>query len=391
MSKAVSIIAGVSCEVPLRTINLFVLDNLCLLRDSHRLKSVLEIAERLIGLHAKRPQTPYLSLLARLPGFSPAQLDDALYRERTLLRAHCMRGTVHMLPLSQYRTVLSATAGQLNGMYERAFESLSDKQTVEQEVLQLIRERGPMARSEVAVGLPSKVDERDLYRILNELCTNGILVKATVKGSWRTSVYNYELLDRWQPSIPAGEDDRLAALTQLIEWYVAAYAPVTLKDISWWSGVSQAQVKAALARIERPIVQAHFEHLNGEALIFEDELSRLESWEPPRTPQVALLPSFDSYVIAYADRERYIDQAHYSKVFKRVSGIIEPVVLFDGVIKGTWKYSTVDGQLPIEMFDERMERKARAQMERVIAETVDFLKKADEGTGNNSQEMFGED
>lgn len=391
MSKAVSIIDGVSCKVPLRTLNLFVLDNLCLLRDAHSRKSVLEIAERLIGLHAKRPQTPYLSLFARLPCFAPAQLDDALYRERTLLRAHCMRGTVHMLPLSQYRTVLSATDGQLKGMYERAFDGLSDKQTVERAVLQLIRARGPMARSEVAAALPAKVGERDLYRILNELCTKGILVKATVKGSWRTSVYNYELLDRWQPSIPAGEVDRLAALTKLIEWYLAAYAPVTLKDISWWSGVSQAQVKAALARIERPIVTAHFESLNGEALIFKDELARLESWETPRTPQVSLLPSFDSYVIAYADRDRYIDRAHYSKVFKRVSGIIEPVVLVDGFIKGTWKYSPTDGQVPLELFDERMERKAHAQMKRVVAETAEFLTRADEGTGNSPQEMFVED
>lgn len=391
MSKAVSSLASVSCKASLRAINLFVLDNLFLLRDAQSRKSITEIAERLIGLHAKRPQTPYLSLLARLPGFAPAQLDQVLYKERTLLRAHCMRGTVHMLPLSQYRTVLDATAGQLDGMYGRAFEGLGDKQTVERAVLGLIRARGPMTRSEVASALPSKVDERDLYRILNELCTRGILVKATVKGSWRTSVYNYELLERWQPSIPAGEDDRLSALTKLLGWYVAAYAPVTLKDISWWSGVSQAQVKAALARIERPIVTAHFESLEGEALIFKDELARLESREPPRTPHVALLPSFDSYVIAYADRDRYIDRAHYSKVFKRVSGIIEPVIIFDGVIKGTWKYSATGGQIPIELFDGRPERKTLGQLEKVVAETADFLTRADEATANNAQEQSSED
>ena len=36
-----------------------------------------------------------------------------------------------------------------------------------------------------------------------------------------------------------------------------------------------------------------------------------------------MLPSFDPYIMAYIDRERYIDQAHYDRVFKGVAGIIE--------------------------------------------------------------------
>src|SRR6476620_3461389 len=40
----------------------------------------------LVGLHATDPATPSLSLWARLPGFSVADLDTALYRRRSLVK-----------------------------------------------------------------------------------------------------------------------------------------------------------------------------------------------------------------------------------------------------------------------------------------------------------------
>jgi hypothetical protein len=379
MPKAATLVDAATCEVPLRTISLFVLDNLLVSGEGGR--SVLEVAERLVGLHAKRPQTPYLSLFARLPGFSPADLDAALYRDRTLLRAHCMRGTVHMLPLSQYRTVLAATAGQLDGMYRRAFGGLEGKEKIERSVLELIRRRGPMTRAEVAGALPMAVDERDLYRLINELCTRGILVKAGVTGPWRSSVYYYEFLDRWQPSLPPAREDVEATRAELIAWYLAAYAPATLKDVSWWSGLSQAQVRKALSESERPVRRVRFEALEGEALIYADELERLQSWVPPREPQVTLLPSFDPYVIAYIDRGRYINGKFYEKVFRGVSGIIEPVVLVDGRIVGTWKYTVAGGALPVELFGGESKPSVGKRIDRAAAEMARFLRRADEESG----------
>jgi hypothetical protein len=391
MSKAVPRVTTVKSKVSRRTMNLFVLENLGILKGSNERKSVLDVAERLVGLHAKRPQAPYLSLYARLTDFSPAELDRALYRDRTLLRAHCMRGTVHMLPLSQYRSVLTATKGQLSGMYRRAFDKLEGKHTIENAVLKLIEARGPMTRSEMADSLPMNVEERDLYRIVNELCTNGALVKANVNGSWRSGIYYYELLHRWQPLIPSGETDVLSAQTELVGSYLAAYAPATIKDISWWTGLNQVQVKNALSRVARPFECVHFESLDCDAFIYSDELVRLERWRPARDPHVTLLPSFDPYVIAYADRHRYIDIKNYSKVFKAVSGIIEPVILLDGRIVGTWKYSTKGGELPLELFKTEAKRLPKKKLDRVVTEMMSFLRTADMETGWGKQDTAKEE
>lgn len=66
------------CTVDLRTLNLFVLRKQFLLPEAPA-QNVLQVAERLVGLHAKRPQTPYLALYARLPDFTASQLDGLMY------------------------------------------------------------------------------------------------------------------------------------------------------------------------------------------------------------------------------------------------------------------------------------------------------------------------
>jgi Winged helix DNA-binding domain len=48
----------------------------------------------LVGLHATDPATPYLSLWARLPGFTVADLDAELFERRTLVKHLAMRRTL---------------------------------------------------------------------------------------------------------------------------------------------------------------------------------------------------------------------------------------------------------------------------------------------------------
>lgn len=343
--------SGLRSRAELRKINLFVLRKLHLLDETgSAAASLLRIAEDLVGLHAKRPQTPYLSLLARLPGLRPQQVHEALYRRRALLRAHCMRGTVHLLPLSQYETILTATRGQLDGMYRRAFLNLSNKAKIEAEVYALIESRGALSHAEIARLLPLTVEERDLYRLLNELCTRGLLVKATVRGSWRSSIYNYEILERWQPRIPAGETDVERARAALVKWYLTAYGPATLADICWWTGLRQAEVKKAINNSGSLVESLFFEALNQMAWMLAEELEDFENWIPPGAPQVNLLPGFDPYVMAYIERRRYIGTENYGRVFKGVAGLIEPVVTCDGEIVGTWKYNAKGDTVPLMIF-----------------------------------------
>ncbi len=346
MPKTVTPVGNIS----LRTLNLFILRKLFLLPESAA-TNTMQVAERLLGLHAKRPQTPYLMLQARLPDFTPEQLDDLLYQQRALLRAHAMRGTVHMLPLSQYRLILTATAGQLDAMYRRAFKYLNNKQTIIEAILEAVRQQGALLIEEIRAALPLDVDKRDLYHLVNYLCTNGVLVKSTVRGTWRNSVYRYELLADWQPNIPDSDLDTPTARAKLIEGYLTAYGPATMDDIVWWTGLTKMEVKKGMRSLAQNYVSAYFEALNDEAYLLQDDHKVLGAWRPPDEPQITFLPSFDAYVIAYIKRKRLIDESYYDRIFKGVAGIIEPVILVNGRIIGTWKYIVEGEGVATELFE----------------------------------------
>ena len=56
----------------------------------------LQMVEHLIGLQAQENLPPYLSLAARIEGFDPLELSDALER-KAAVRFLTMRGTIHVL------------------------------------------------------------------------------------------------------------------------------------------------------------------------------------------------------------------------------------------------------------------------------------------------------
>ena len=64
-------------------------------------KSVLEASHHLLGLQAQVPNSPYLSLHARLERFEKADLTSALER-REVVRVPSLRSTLHLVTSSDY-------------------------------------------------------------------------------------------------------------------------------------------------------------------------------------------------------------------------------------------------------------------------------------------------
>ena len=61
--------------------------------------SVEEAAASMVGLHSSDPASVYLSAWARVEGFEPADLEDALYHRRALVRMLGMRRTLFVVPV----------------------------------------------------------------------------------------------------------------------------------------------------------------------------------------------------------------------------------------------------------------------------------------------------
>jgi hypothetical protein len=75
--------------------------------------SISEAIGSLIGLHATDPATPYLSLWARLPGFTVADLDAALYQQRTVVKHLAMRRTLWTVRSDDLKWIQSAASDRV--------------------------------------------------------------------------------------------------------------------------------------------------------------------------------------------------------------------------------------------------------------------------------------
>jgi Winged helix DNA-binding domain len=137
----------------------------------------------------------------------------------------------------------------------------------------------------------------------------------------------YALLDeRVPPTRPLTRDEALAELTRR---YFTSHGPVTIPDFVWWSGLTGADARAGLAAV-------------GAALTSE-EINERTYWFAPSAPPAAppapvayLLPNYDEYIVAYADRSAVHDATAHA-LDARGNVLFSHTIVVDGRVVGTWK------------------------------------------------------
>ena len=80
-----------------RTLNRTLLARQLLLEPAEM--APLDAAEHLVGLQAQLPTSPYIALRARLAGFDPAVMSQAM-EDRRAVRIVLMRGTIHLVSIA---------------------------------------------------------------------------------------------------------------------------------------------------------------------------------------------------------------------------------------------------------------------------------------------------
>jgi hypothetical protein len=147
--------------------------------------------------------------------------------------------------------------------------------------------------------------------------------------------------------------DGEAAAEQLLRRYLGAFGPATRADVSRWTGLPQAALEPAFARLR--------------LRRFRDERDR-ELFDLPRAPlpragtaaPVRFLPKWDSALLAYDDRSRILPDDLRRTVIQK-NGDVQPTFLVDGVVAGLWR---LDGdRVELEPF-EPLSSRARASVAR---------------------------
>jgi hypothetical protein len=133
-------------------------------------------------------------------------------------------------------------------------------------------------------------------------------------------------MDRW---VDGGLEPWPAerARAELVRRWLGAYGPGTVRDVQWWTGWTVARTKTALQAVGAVEVELE-DGRTGHVLPGDDAPT------PTSAPWVALLPALDSTIMAWKEREWYID-GHYPELFDR-AGNAGPTAWVDGRAVGLW-------------------------------------------------------
>ena len=327
------------------------------LTSTARAEGAREVARDVVALHATDPASVFLAAFARMRSPASADVERALYDERTLVRMLGMRRTVFVVPVELAPVVQSACTRAIAVKERRKLVGFIEDsriakdagrwlRKVERETLAALVASGeatatelaeevPALRRQLVVGKGTKWETRQAVssRVLFQLAAEGRIVRGRPRGSWTSSQYRWAPIETWLGG-PGEPWSTAAAQAELARRWLAAFGPATAADLKWWTGWTAAEVRAAVAEVGAAEVG-----LGGvTGLVLADDLEPVAAPDP----WVALLPGLDPTVMGWSKRAWYLG-AHAPALFDR-SGNPGPTVWCDGRVVGGWA-QRVDGEV----------------------------------------------
>ena len=321
-----------------------------------------ELARGLVGLHATDPATVFLAARAR--GVEAAELERALYEERSVLRMIGMRRTLFVLPLDIAAVVQAACTESILAVSRRRYAKLiegagiaSDGEKWLDEVgaktLRALEARGEAYAVELSADVPQLREKFHFGEgktwasstgmtswVLFLLAAEGHVVRGRPRGAWTSSQW------RWVPAA-SWFDEPLARLepeparVELASRWLAAFGPATVTDLKWWTGWTLTQTRAALGAIEA--VEVDLDGVSGFVLPGDVEPA------PEPEPWAAFLPSLDPTVMGWKERDWYLGE-HAPVLFDR-NGNAGPTVWWNGRVVGGWARRK-DGEVAFRLLED---------------------------------------
>jgi hypothetical protein len=299
-----------------------------------------DVVAAMCGAHAQVLSAAELSIGIRIPGSSRAEIRDALWRERSLVKTYGPRGTVHLLPtgdLPMWCGALAAippvrsvhdrnellTPDQTDAVVAAIGSALADAElTVDELTEAVVAIAGPWAGDPVMEAFQGKWPR--WRRATSTAANRGALCFGPNRGVRVT----YTSPHRWLPGLRPLEGP--TAHRELLKRYLHAYGPATPLHFAQWLNAPRrwaTELFDALAGELEPV------EVDGRA----GWVAAGDAAPPPAPPGgVRLLPYFDAYAVGGQPRELLFPGRAAERALAGGQAGNFPVLLVDGVVAGVW-------------------------------------------------------
>lgn len=351
-------------QIDLRTISRFRLRRHHLLDDAPA--DAVTICGDVCGVQAQVMSSAFLQLWARNHAIRRGEIDEALWRSRTLVKTSLMRQTLHLIPAVEFPLYIAALKPSLMAGALRIMAKFGIDRDEAEALTTLIMDAlssGPLGRPAINAAVRPKVSKRvrswmdNVWSIVRMPVAEGLICY----GRGDSKEVSFIRVDRWLPNLKSNPLSETEAQSTLFRKYLSAYGPATPTDFSHWSGIPMQKVKPVFATLE-----SELEEIPGDGksfVMFREDVAVLNRSSGKQTC-IRLLPSFDTYLLAHRVKDHLLSAKHYKRVYRN-QGWISPVVLIDGAVAGVWSHKFQNQKLLIEIDSfGLLSRTARAAVER---------------------------
>lgn len=302
--------------------------NYYVLKKQHltsKFDNVLKCVEDIAGLNSVVATTPYLSLFNRIKDFKKSMLNNEMYEKKRLYRLRLMRSTLfivtrNFLPIA-YSATIDRTQKRLVSFQK--YYKLTEKE-FEELKKEIINVLGKGEKTAVEIRKESKRNIR-ISLILRFLMEDVPLLRGRPLGTWKGEQFRYSLLSK---NIKLKMNKEKAKIL-LVEKFLEAFGPATLKDFVWWSGFTKKESEKISDKIETI-------DIGEDLLLLKKEAKEFKNFKPSGE-SLSLLSAFDQYVITYKYSicPRLINEKYLNKIYNKYGELHNPIIR-NGRIVGKW-------------------------------------------------------
>ncbi len=308
----------------------------------------ITISRDVCGIQAQVMSAAQIALWARNHNIARAAIGAGLWQERSLVKTSLMRQTLHLIPAGEFSLYISAikksrVTAVLNIMAKFGI-TMKEVDAFTAAIMDALAP-GPMTRMALTEVVKPKASKRvrawmeKVWSVVRIPVAEGLICYGPGESNQATFVR----VDQWLPAQHSMTEKK--AQCMLFRKYLRAYGPATVRDFAHWSGISMKDAKLTCEYLKDELIEVDVDGTKN----FLHRLDR-DALKNPSSGQssVKLLPAFDPYLLAHAEKDHLVEARHYKRVYGN-QWWISPVVLLDGRIAGTWSYRASGSKMEIEM------------------------------------------